>query len=286
MPAERAPAKVNLSLHVLARRPDGWHALESLVAFADVADELTLEPDAPLGLSVEGASAALAADDDNLVMRAARGYLAAFPAGRAGRFHLVKQLPVAAGLGGGSSDAAAALRLLARANGLGPDDARLESIAAGLGADVPVCLDPRPAMMQGAGEAVTRLDLPELSAVLVNPGVPLATPAVFARLGLAQGETHRPEPHPPVRASTAAELAEALRLLRNDLEPAALELAPEIGEALGALRAAGATLARMSGSGATVWGLGEDRTHAKRVAALVSAERPDWWVRAVRLGSG
>jgi 4-diphosphocytidyl-2-C-methyl-D-erythritol kinase len=249
-------------------------------------DELTLDPDAPLGLSVDGDAAALGPAHDNLVMRAAHAFLDAVPGARAGRFRLVKRLPVAAGLGGGSADAAAALRLLAHANRVDLRDPRLLQIAAKLGADVPVCLDPRPAMMRGVGESVMRLDLPTLAAVLVNPGVALPTPAVFARLGLAPGETHRPEPHPDILAASGPELIERLRSLRNDLEPSALALAGEVGEGLGALREAGTLLARMSGSGATVWGLAHDDAHANRIAALVSAQRPGWWVRAVRLGAG
>ncbi|MGL4729280.1 MAG: 4-(cytidine 5'-diphospho)-2-C-methyl-D-erythritol kinase, partial [Bosea sp. (in: a-proteobacteria)] len=185
----RARAKINLSLHVLGRREDGYHELESLVAFAGMGDELTLVPGEEMSLSISGPMAAgLSLSDDNLVLRAAYGLAAAIPGLKLGAFHLVKHLPVASGIGGGSTDAAAALRLLARVNGLVADDKRLFAVAREVGADVPVCLTSRSVVMRGVGERLEPLALPRLFALLVNPGIGLSTAAVFCELGLARGE--------------------------------------------------------------------------------------------------
>ena len=186
MPAslvEDAPAKVNLTLRVLGRRADGYHEIESLVAFAGVGDALSFAPGGALALNVRGPSAAQAgATADNLVLKAARALADRLPTVGAGTFDLEKRLPVAAGLGGGSADAAAALRLLARTNNLAPDDPLLYAAARATGADVPVCLDPRTRLMRGIGEVLFGpFTLPPLQGVLVNPGVALATKAVFAR---------------------------------------------------------------------------------------------------------
>jgi 4-diphosphocytidyl-2-C-methyl-D-erythritol kinase len=285
----RAPAKVNLTLHVLGRRAaDGYHELESLVAFAATGDTLTLDRDRPFGLAVEGPTAGPAGPlDDNLVVRAVRHLAAAVPGLKLGAFRLVKRLPVAAGIGGGSSDAAAALRLAARLNGLGLDHPAVLAAARATGADVPVCLVTRARMMRGAGEAVgPALHLPPMPAVLVNPGVPVETAPVFRALGLAPGARHRPgEPHPelgpgPDRAALLAALAPA----RNDLEAPALTLAPVIGAVLERLNAAeGCRLARMSGSGATTFALFDTVADARRAAEALSRERPGWWVRATVL---
>ncbi|MGH1588394.1 4-(cytidine 5'-diphospho)-2-C-methyl-D-erythritol kinase [Methylobacterium phyllosphaerae] len=280
--ADRAPAKVNLTLHILGRRAgDGYHALESLVAFAGTADRLTLEADAPLGLTVSGPTAGPAGPtDDNLVLRAARGLAARLPGLRTGAFHLVKRLPVAAGIGGGSSDAAAALRLLARLNDLPVDHDAVVAVARETGADVPVCLDPRARMMRGAGETIgPALGLAPLPAVLINPGVPVATAPVFKALGLAVGQDLAGAPHPAIAQDMGADaLLSALAKARNDLEPPALTVAPVIGEVLAALRARGCRLARMSGSGATVFALFADRRGAVQAAAALRAAHPAWWV--------
>lgn len=287
MLATRAPAKVNLTLHVLGRRADGYHELESLVAFAGVGDALALAPGEGLSLSVAGPNAASAgADADNLVLKAARALAARVPGLRLGAFRLVKRLPAAAGLGGGSSDAAAALRLLARLNGLAPGDARVMEAALATGADVPACLAPRARMMRGAGEALgPRLALPRLHAVLANPGVPAATVAVFSALGLAPGEARAGAAHPALPAGAdAPAFLDALRRARNDLEPPAIALAPAIAEALHAMRATqGCRLARMSGSGATVFGLFDDAPAAAAAAQALRRARPSWWVRATGL---
>ncbi|KQT56229.1 4-diphosphocytidyl-2C-methyl-D-erythritol kinase [Methylobacterium sp. Leaf456] len=284
----RAPAKINLTLHVLGRRPeDGYHVLESLVAFAEVADRLTLDPGPDLALSVAGPTAGPAGPlDDNLVLRAARHLAAGVPGLEAGAFHLHKELPVAAGIGGGSSDAAAALRLLAERNGLSLDHPAVVAAARATGADVPVCLDPRARMMRGAGEAVgPALGFAALPAVLVNPGVPVSTAPVFKALGLAVGQTLEGAEHPSLGAGLDAEgLLAAIRPARNDLEPPALTLAPVIGAALTLLRAqGGCRLARMSGSGATVFALFTDAPAAEAAAGAVRAAQPDWWVEATRL---
>jgi 4-diphosphocytidyl-2-C-methyl-D-erythritol kinase len=279
----RAPAKINLTLHVLGRRPDGYHELESLVAFAGIGDSLHLQPGEALTLSVSGPNAAAAgADIDNLVLRAARELAKHVVDLRVGAFHLAKRLPVASGIGGGSSDAAAALRLLARHNGLALTDKRIAEAARATGADVPVCLDPRARMMSGIGERLGEPLAPApLFAVLVNPGVAVETRAVFSRLGLQAGEDMRSQPHPsiPPRPDTPARLA-LLKKARNDLEDAACSLAPVIVDVLAVLSAAkGSRLARMSGSGATCFALFENRRHAARAARAIRRDHRGWWVK-------
>ncbi len=280
----RAPAKVNLTLHVLGRRPDGYHALESLVAFGATGDDLSLTPGA-LSLSVSGPTAnAAGAGNDNLVLKAARALARRVPGLRMGAFHLTKRLPVAAGLGGGSADAAAALRLLARLNGLSRDDPAILAAASDTGADVPVCLASRARMMAGVGEVLgPPVRLPPLFAVLANPGVPVATAAVFQALALPEGGTA--SPHPAIEPATgAAGLIQIIAGGRNDLETPAIALAPAIGEALASMRAAaGCRLARMSGSGATVFGLFDDGAASLATAKAIRRARPGWWVRATRL---
>jgi 4-diphosphocytidyl-2-C-methyl-D-erythritol kinase len=284
----RAPAKVNLSLHVLGRRLDGYHELESLVAFAATGDTLALTPGPELRLDVAGPKAPLAGlDADNLVLRAARNLAEAHGSLRLGSFHLVKRLPVAAGIGGGSADAAAALRLVARLNGLPLDHPAVTQAARRTGADVPVCLVPRARMMSGAGETVgPALKLPRLFAVLINPGVPVATPAVFHALGLSPGETVAAGAHPDIEPGLGGEtLLDRLATGRNDLEAPACRLAPEITEALESLRRAhGIRLARMSGSGATVFGVFDGCAAAADAAKAVARAQPRWWVKATSLG--
>ena len=267
-----APAKVNLALHVTGRRDDGYHLLDSLVAFADAGDRLTVRlSDAP-ALDLRGPMAAgVPAGDDNLVLRAAR--LMAAPV----RVTLDKNLPAAAGMGGGSSDAAACLRAVAQLTGQAlPDAATL----AGLGADVPVCLAARAARMRGIGDDVTVLpDFPPLRAVLVNPGVAVPTGAVFAALERAD---NAPMPATLPRWPDAGALIDWLARQRNDLQAPAVARAPVIGAVLDALGARpGCVLARMSGSGATCFGLFHDAAAARDAAAALA--RPGWWVRAVTL---
>lgn len=285
--SERAPAKINLSLHLIRRRDDGYHDLESLVAFAGVGDRLTLTPAADLSLVVQGPTAAAAGDtQDNLVLRAARALASRMPDLRMGAFHLVKRLPVAGGVGGGSSDAAAALRLLARANDLPLDDAGLRDAAAEIGSDVPVCLEARARMMRGRGDELgAPLSLPPLFAVLVNPGAPLETRQVFARIGLRAGEEMGFGAHPRLPDVLSADaLLSLLKRARNDMEDAASVLAPVVGHALAVLSAArGARLARMSGSGATCFALFEDCHAAARAARVIRRDHPEWWVKATAL---
>jgi 4-diphosphocytidyl-2-C-methyl-D-erythritol kinase len=279
----RAPAKINLTLHVLGRRAgDGYHALESLVAFAGSADLLSLTPGEGLGLTVSGPTAGPAGPtDDNLVLRAVRHLAGHRPNLRAGAFHLTKRLPVAAGIGGGSSDAAAALRLVAQLNGIALDDPDMIAAARATGADVPVCLEPRARMMRGAGESIGPALAPiPLPAVLINPGVPVPTAPVFKALGLGVGESLPGAAHPEIARDLGPEaLLAAIRPARNDLEAPALTVAPVIGAALGALRAqADCRLARMSGSGATVFGIFGHRSRAALAARAIGQAHPGWWV--------
>jgi 4-diphosphocytidyl-2-C-methyl-D-erythritol kinase len=284
---EHAPAKVNLTLRVIGRRADGYHELESLVAFADISDRLSLMPGAKLALAVSGPNAAQAGGSaDNLVLKAARALAARIPSLALGAFDLEKKLPVAAGIGGGSTDAAAALRLLARANALAADDPRLYAAAGSTGADVPICVAARPRLMHGIGEKLSPpVALPTLPAVLVNPGAALATKDVFA------GWTKPSTPATPFDLSALSKSTsheEFLRLLKpqpNDLEAAAIALAPVIAEVLAALRALpGCGLARMSGSGSTCFGLFSSAAEAAAAEKILGAKHPHWWVRACALG--
>ena len=292
MPAarvERAPAKVNLTVRVLGRRADGYHELESLVAFADFGDALTLTPGKDLVLSVRGPTAhAAGADTDNLVLKAARALAAQISGLRVGRFVLSKRLPVAAGVGGGSSDAAAALRLLARHNRVASDDLRLMAAARATGADVPVCLDPQPRLMRGIGQILSPpWQLPGLPALLINPGLSVATKDVFAALNAAPLEPG--DAAPPSAAAwtggSARPLIELLSGAGNDLEAPAISLYPIIAQALAALRALpGCRLARMSGSGATCFALFDTRRAAAAAARTLRQAEPGWWIRPTVLG--
>lgn len=283
----RAPAKINLTLHVLGRDAEGWHELDSIVAFAGCCDWLSFEPGPTLSLEIEGPTARSSGPlQDNLVLRAATALAERIPGMRLGRFSLHKALPVAAGIGGGSSDAAAALRALAHENGLAPDDKRLRQAAAAVGADVPVCLAPRARLMTGRGERLgPELGLAPLFAVLANPGVAVSTAAVFAALGLPPGASTGAAPSPQLAPmSAAAPAIAALKGGRNDLQEAARRLAPAIGETLDALaRAPGASFARMSGSGATCFALFPERSAAARAARALAIAHPSWWVRATLL---
>lgn len=285
---ERAPAKVNLTLHILGRRADGFHTLESLVAFSRGGDTLTLTQGEPLGLSIEGpAASASGSIADNLILRAAGHFTERFPGAKLGAFHLVKRLPVAAGLGGGSSDAAAALRLLARANALAFEDPLLFEAARATGADVPVCLMRRARMMRGVGDELgALLALPPLIGLLVNPGEPVETKAVFSRMKIAPGAATGFGGHPGVYPDMPADaLLAALRRSRNDMEPAACLLAPVIGDVLAVLAAApGCRLTRMSGSGATCFALFKDCRSAARAKKTILRAHPAWWVKTCVLG--
>lgn len=283
----RARAKLNLSLHVVGRRPDGYHALESLVAFASVADHLSLDADKPEGLIVQGPFASAAGEDqDNLVLKAVRQLRQFKPALRCGHLTLTKYLPAQAGLGGGSADAAATLRLLARLNGLSLDDPELLEAARLIGADVPVCLRSRPVMMRGIGDELGEvLNLPKIHAVLVKPPVGMATPEVFRQLGLEKGEQTNRLPHPECSATSAQELIVHLHRLGNDLQAPANAIGPVIGEALAALsQQQGCRLARMSGSGSAVFALFESAAQAKNAAGLLAGTYGNWWVKPTVIG--
>jgi 4-diphosphocytidyl-2-C-methyl-D-erythritol kinase len=281
--AEKAPAKVNLTLRVLGRRADGYHEIESLVAFAGVGDAVTFTPGGALALTVGGPTAAAAGDvADNLVLKAARALAERVEGLKLGRFTLSKRLPVSAGLGGGSADAAAALRLLARANRMTPDDPRLMQAARATGADAPVCLDPRARLMRGIGDILSDpLDLPRLFALLVNPGVAVATKDVFAALNAPPAESAAQAGAPAGSAGLLAEITNG----RNDLEGPAIELEPAIAQVLAVLRnLPGCRLARMSGSGATCFGLFDSTRAANAAARTLRVGYPAWWTRATVLG--
>lgn len=282
---ESAPAKINLALHVTGRRPDGYHSLEMLVAFAEIGDELEATAADKDSLSVTGPFAkALIGADGNLVLRALAAFRTrwpeALPQGVA--LTLRKNLPVAAGLGGGSADAAAALRLLAQSSAVPVAFAELLEIALPLGADVPMCLYSRPAEVRGLGEIVLPLkDFPAVHAVLVNPLVPIATADVFRRLDRRDNPGLPDLADPLVRP---AQLALWLSETRNDLEPAAIALLPQIAEMKSALTAAsGSILARMSGSGATVFGLFGSSAQAHQAAHDLRRRWPEFWVAASAL---
>ncbi len=272
--SEPARAKVNLYLHVTGRRGDGYHLLDSLAVFPPVGDVLSAQPQDGLTLELSGPfGERLAAEADNLVLRAARALAVTSGFTGGARLRLEKNLPIASGIGGGSADAAAALRLLQRVWRVEVQPAQMMMIATGLGADVAVCLDSVPARMQGTGEVlVAAPGLPACGIVLVNPGVGVATPAVFR----ARAGAFTLAPVLPPSWSDAEALAESLAGMSNDLEAAAVSLAPAIGEVLAALRAvSGSLLARMSGSGATCFALFADSEAA--VAAAGAVARPGWW---------
>jgi 4-diphosphocytidyl-2-C-methyl-D-erythritol kinase len=285
---EDARAKVNLTLRVVGRRVDGYHELESVVAFADCADRLSLTPSPELQLVTTGPLAqACGAAADNLVLKAARLLGERVPNLRQGGFTLDTVLPVAAGIGGGSADAAAALRLLARHNGLAVDDARLVEVARLTGADVPVCLPSRACVMTGVGESLSPLDLPKLPCVMVNPRVAVATKDVFAALGLRHGELLvgasdvLEAPGWPEAGASVEDWVEALAAASNDLEAPAMRVQPVISEVISALNATnGAWLARMSGSGATCFAIYENTAEAGRAAEKIRLDHPGWWVHA------
>ena len=284
----RAPAKINLTLHVQRRRLDGFHDLESLVAFAGVADILELAPGRPLALTVDGPTAAQAGVlADNLVLRATAKLAALVPGLVTGAFRLTKRLPVGAGIGGGSSDAAAALRLLARLNDLSLSDQRLHEAARQTGSDVPVCLVPRTRMMRGTGDELARHHAPArpVYAVLVNPGVHLDTRLVFGAMGLGMGQEVALEPHPIIDDRLDHQtFFQKLRAGRNDMQAAACGLAPAIDGVLRTLNQIDdAGLVRMSGSGSTCFALFGDRGSARRAAGAIGREPRGWWIRTTVL---
>jgi len=267
-----APAKVNLTLHVTGRREDGYHLLDSLVVFCGVGDVIRVAPADTLSLRVTGPmGAGIPVDDSNLVLRAAR----LLDTGKGAAITLEKHLPMASGIGGGSSDAAATLRALAEMWGVPLPETRATMA---LGADLPVCMAPGAWRMQGLGEELAPLSgLPMLWMVLVNPGVPVSTPAVFKALGKRDNPPMPALPEFP----DAQALADFVARQRNDLEPAARAVAPVIGDVVDAIAETdGCLVARMSGSGATCFGLYTEAAAAAAAADRISAARPEWWAAA------
>jgi len=275
--AELAPAKINLALHVTGRRDDGYHLLESLVVFAELGDRVTVAAAAVDSFVVDGPFAAdVPVDGGNLVLKARDALRAAFPGHTAQpvAIALEKNLPVASGIGGGSSDAAAALRALSRLWRVPADAATLARLALPLGADLPMCLAGHPLIARGIGERLEAVrHFPSLSMVLVNPGIAVATPSVFRALASRE--------NPPLAALDSADtVLDWLATSRNDLEPAATSVEPSIAAVLTSLRSAGAAFARMSGSGATCFGIFDTVAAAARAAAAVSAAHPGWFSAA------
>lgn len=283
---EQAPAKVNLTLHILGKRPDGYHELESLVVFADLCDKLSFSPAREDRIRLQGPFAG-AVDGENLVLKAKRAVAGWLGREIHGDFVLNKNIPVAAGLGGGSSDAAAAIRILLKAYG---DSAGVEGFiqkSAAVGADVPVCLYGRAALMRGLGERVMPASsVPSLPAILVNPRIKLSTAEVFRRLGAApyQPQQVAPSAFEGVDFGGPEEAAALLRQGRNDLEKPATALEPAVESTLDAIRRQeGCLLARLSGSGPTCFGLFPSQETAKRAAEAVAKAHPSWWTAAVTL---
>ena len=283
-----APAKINLFLHVGAPGADGYHPICSLMVFADAGDRVTLHEGDALAVKVRGPfSGQLAGEGDNLVLRAARALLARARGPQVPMaFILDKRLPVAAGLGGGSSDAGAALRLMRENMTPRLDDDELEAVAAGLGADGAACLWGRPVVAEGRGERLSPAPgLPILEAVLVNPGVSVSTPAVYGAFDAAGVFGDIEPPALPEAFESVEEVAGWLATTRNDLEAAAVALAPEIGDVLATLSdEPEALIARMSGSGATCFALCQSEVEAETLAERIMAMKPDWWVQRCRLG--
>lgn len=290
---EDARAKVNLTLRVVGRRVDGYHDLESVVVFADCADRLTLDPADETSLTMIGPRAKDCGETaDNLVLKAVKQLSERVEGLRSGHFTLEKHLPVAAGIGGGSADAAAALRLLARLNEIAPDDPRLRDAARHTGADVPVCLGSKACVMTGVGDQLLPVALPPMHGVLVNPLQAVATRDVFGQLGLKPGalrigiaDVLKGGVSWPAANAPAESWMKLLVAGNNDLEAPAVALEPVIAEVLSALRQAeGVQLARMSGSGATCFAAFDHAQTASHAANAIRSAHPLWWVHAGVLG--
>jgi 4-diphosphocytidyl-2-C-methyl-D-erythritol kinase len=282
---ETARAKVNLSLRVMGRRPDGYHELESLVAFAEIGDGIEYRPGAPPAVTVCGPFAQAIAGT-NIATLALQAVAAASRDIELGSVVIEKRLPVAAGLGGGSADAAAVLRAVRRTNPSHGSAIDWHAIAASLGADVPVCLHSAAQFMWGTGRDTAILPpLPALPAILVNPGVPLATAAVFRELAAPPVPTAMGIPAVPGPFRDAAAVVAYMRDNANDLEPVATALCPPTGMVLAALRALpGVRMARMSGSGPTCFALFDTAGDAAAAARRIRGHEPAWWVEATTLG--
>jgi 4-diphosphocytidyl-2-C-methyl-D-erythritol kinase len=280
--AELAPAKINLALHVTGRRADGYHLIESLAVFTRFGDRVSIEPADEDALSVAGPYAsAIPTDENNLILKARDALRAASGGAKAPAvaIRLEKNLPVASGIGGGSSDAAAVLRGLVKFWDMDIDNEVLARVGGALGADLPMCLAAKPLIARGTGDELSPVSgFPSLGLVLVNPGVEVSTPAVFSALERRDNEKLPPL---PARIDFHA-LRDWLEATRNDLEDAAHSIEPSIGAAKAALEKADAGFARMSGSGATCFGLFETGNVAKRAAASIRSRHPDWFVAATR----
>lgn len=275
-----APAKVNLTLHVTGKRPDGKHLLDSLVGFANVGDIVTFTQGAPSGLTVSGPEAAgVPADDSNLVAKVAAAFWPAEPL----QIHLLKNLPVASGIGGGSADAAACFRAICQLTGARAEARDMQTLLS-LGADIPMCVQSAPARIGGIGEEITPVrGLPHLPIVLVNPRVEVSTAAAFA---LLDQPDNAPMVDFPRDLSDQSTLIQWLKRQRNDLQSAAIRVAPVISQVLNNIAATPhCRLARMSGSGATCFGLFDTPQQAEKAAKALQTENPDWWVVATELGS-
>jgi 4-diphosphocytidyl-2-C-methyl-D-erythritol kinase len=281
MPIEiSVPAKVNLHLQVVGKRPDGYHLLDSLVTFADVGERLLAERADTFSLTIEGPFAAsLLQDEDNLILRAARRLAEKCPSITGAAFILQKHVPVASGLGGGSADAAAALKLLLKLYEVSLPEKELHEIALSLGADVPMCLWSRPLRAEGVGEKLKPASLPVMPLVLVNPGFEMPTADVFAALAPEFASVSLPELLPEDAEALIAWLATQ----ENSLQGAATSLKPEIRKVLEMLKARrGCLLARMAGSGATCFGIFSDGVSANLAAKILAHDHPLWWVRSVK----
>jgi 4-diphosphocytidyl-2-C-methyl-D-erythritol kinase len=283
---EQARAKVNLTLLVRGKRPDGYHELESLVVFADLCDELVFSPASEDTLRLEGPFAG-AVDGENLVLKAKRAVAVWLKTEIHGEFRLQKNIPVAAGLGGGSSDAAAAIRALTKIYGGSLDAVEMMAMAAKIGADVPVCLHQSAAWMRGLGERITHAaNISALPAILVNPRLKLSTADVFRKLKAAPYDPDRASGSAPIQTGweDPASAAACLKEGRNDLEAPAIALEPAVESVLNILRGLdGCLLARLSGSGPTCFGLFPSQNVAARAAEVIKTSQPNWWVVATTL---
>lgn len=279
MLAAFAPAKINLFLYVTGRRDDGYHTLESLVTFADVGDRLTLDLAKPFSLNTSGPYAeACGKGADNLVIKAALALQSRMSSLKTGAFHLEKHLPVAAGIGGGSADAAAALRLLMQANTLPLDDEAVIAAALETGADVPICLSSEPALMRGIGDIIEPARLPALHLVLVNCGLLLSARDVFTEFVFEDRKQAAPVSPPQDLDAMIAWLGKS----RNDLTKAAYTLCPELADVDATVKKTGAALVRMSGSGPTMFGIYRNEEEAAAAAVELVKIEPGWWVKAVK----
>ncbi|MZR29193.1 4-(cytidine 5'-diphospho)-2-C-methyl-D-erythritol kinase [Sneathiella litorea] len=278
-----ARAKINLFLHVTGKQPDGYHLLESLVVFPDGGDEITVSKSKDLSLEVIGPfSHAIGSTDENLILKAAQLLKSESGTDQGAHITLVKNLPVAAGIGGGSSDAAITLKTLNGLWGIDFSDDKLSQLGLTLGADVPACLYGKPAIMSGIGEQLAKIDhFPEFDILLVNSGLMVSTRDVFSRLEISR----QPSSDFCFEDMTRNELFSALATMRNDLEEPACQIAPVVKSTLSAIRGQKeCRLARMSGSGATCFGLFETERAAQMAKNAIQSHHPDWWVQTMAVG--